>query len=115
MSIRATGGYDGSNNVLTSVGGDELVPQPIVVTRDGGIITTKSPYLNSATAYNPNKTYFEQFFFYNDGAVHVKINGERVVYLRAGQNFECEIGDPSIFSFIVIDAGITFTWTGVYQ
>jgi hypothetical protein len=111
MATRFTGGYDGSTDIITSVANTEVIPQPIKSLSN----TTISPYINAENTWAPsNRTYFESFYFYNDGAIHVQVNGERIIYLRTGQNFEVDKGDPAIFSFIILDNAVNYSWTGIY-
>ena len=110
VRTRTNGGYDGSPDILTSTESQEIIPQPIT-TIVNGIEITKSPYNRSI--YDAI-TLMEEFHFYNTEAVHIKINGENIIYLEAGDNLLIDKNSPAIFSFIIIDAGIHFSWIGNY-
>jgi|GEM_PF-1370041 len=108
---KLTGGYDGSPSILTSTASLEIIPQPISVVGTA-VPTFKSPYLNSI---HVNKTCFYEFSFYNTQACHVKINGENLVYLAAGENWAIDETNTMIWSFIIIDSGINYTWVCSYE
>jgi hypothetical protein len=107
---KLTGGYDGSPSIQTSTANLEIIPQPISI--PGLIPSYKSPYANS---HNVNRTCFYEFSFYNTQACHVKVNGENVIYLAAGENWAIDSTNTMIWSFIVIDSGINYTWVCSYE
>lgn len=55
-----------------------------------------------------------KFSFMNDQATKVIINNKTTAYLRAGQGFEMEIGDAPIYSFVIVDAEISYNWIGAF-
>lgn len=87
-------GYLGSNNLLTSVANQEVIP------------STPLDWTNGYHLY--------KFSFKNDQACQVIINNETTLYLRANEGFNIELGDKEIFSFKIVQADITFNWHGAY-
>ena len=110
---KLTGGYNGSNNVLTSTVNQQLVPQPIESTDIYGSPIFTSPY--ASRSLHGNRVYFSEFYFYNLTDCHVKINGSDSIYLKSNQNFEIDESNPAVWSFIVVDADVQFSWLGVYE
>lgn len=55
-----------------------------------------------------------KFSFDNTQNCTVIINKKAIVFLKAGQGFEMNVGDEPIHSFIVMESGIEFTWIGGY-
>ena len=82
--------YLGSSAIMTSTTNQEIVQTQLV-----------APY-----------TSLGKFTFINDGVCHVLVNNSLPILLRANQGFYSEQSDYRISSFIIIDAGITFSWIG---
>ena len=77
----------GSNDLQTSVAGVEILP----IGTDGKTIS------------------FDDFDFTNDQVCHVFINGSTSpIYIRASQGVNLSY----IYSFKVVEDGITFNWVG---
>ncbi len=82
---RVGSSYIGSNSLQTSTANIEIIPDDI-------------------SCY--------KFSFKNDQSCHVKINGNSGIYLRAGQGFECDQYDKDIYSFVIVEADVTFNFIG---
>lgn len=95
MSTKGNG-YLGSSKLETSSANQEIVPQP-------------PSHLNWTSGYKLYK-----FSFSNRQATQVIINNATTIYLEAGQGFEMETGDASIYSFIIVEPDITFNWIAAY-
>ncbi|KIV50857.1 hypothetical protein AM501_02950 [Aneurinibacillus migulanus] len=55
---------------------------------------------------------FRKLSFEADQDCQVRVNGKQL-FIRAGRVLNIEPSDPSVGSFIVVNAGITFTWVAV--
>ncbi|MGB6408130.1 MAG: hypothetical protein WBF39_11685 [Planococcus donghaensis] len=94
MAIQGSG-YLGSTALQTSTANQEIVPSKKVGWTSG------------------YKLY--KFSFDNENQdCTVRINGETTLFLKAGQGFEIEQGDAPIHSFIIVTAGVTFSWIGAF-
>ena|SRR5205085_894599 len=95
IMARFGSGYIGSSQIMVSTAQQELIP---------------SPPVNWNTKYNLYK-----FTFMNDQDCSVLINDNTTaIFLRAGQGFETNDSDAPIYSFKIVEAGITFNFVGAY-
>lgn len=87
-------GYIGSPNLMTSTENMEIFPP-------------KPPeWTLGYQAY--------QFSFYNDNDAFVKINNGDPIFIRGGQGFSMDRDDKEIYSFIIVNAGVTFNYVFAY-
>lgn len=93
MSTKGSG-YLGSPKLETSTVNQEIVPSP------------PSHWTSLYKLY--------KFSFNNKQATKVIINKETTVYLEAGQGFEMDLGDAPIYSFVIVDSGVPYTFIGAY-
>lgn len=77
----------GSSEIQTSKANEELVPQG---------------------------KFFYKFSFVNesDSDCRVIINNEEPIMVRKGRAISTNEVDPNIYSFVIIEPGIDFTWAG---
>jgi hypothetical protein len=95
MGNRFGSGYIGTDTLKTSVAQQELIP---------------SPPANWNTKYSLYK-----FTFMNDQDCSVLINGNlSAIFLRAGQGFDTDDSDAPIYSFKIVETGITYNFVGAY-
>ena len=88
-------GYLGSSDTAVSTSMQNIIPSP-----DASWTIGYSLY---------------KFSFANTQDCHVYINGSsQQIFLPAGQGFEVTDGDAPITSFVIKEAGITFSWLGAY-
>jgi hypothetical protein len=96
MGYRIGSGFVGTNAIKTSTANVE-------------IIQTLKP-----TTYPKNTFEVYKISFMNDQACTVKINGGNSIYLRALQGFETDVTDKEIYSFVIVEAGITYSFVAAY-
>lgn len=94
MGFRIGQGYLGNPSLQTSTANKEVLPNPPV---------------GWTGKYNCYK-----FSFDNDQPCTVKINNGSPIYLRGGQGFETKKEDAPIWSFIIVEAGITYNFVAAY-
>ncbi|MEH7116041.1 hypothetical protein V7128_01280 [Neobacillus vireti] len=94
---RIGNGYLGSDSLKTSVANAEIIPTP-------------------PSNYSLGKKYnFYKFAYMNDQDCSVYINeSTSAIFLRAGQGFETNESDAPIYSFKIVEAGITYNWLGAF-
>jgi hypothetical protein len=88
-------GYIGTDSLKTSTANQECIP---------------SVPVNWTGRYNLYKFSFDNA----DQSCSVKINGGSPIYLKAGQGFEIQKEDAPIWSFVIVEAGISYNWIGAY-
>lgn len=88
-------GYIGTDSLKTSTANLQIIPSP------------------SDASWNIGYKLYK-FQFTNDQDCTVIINGLTTLFLRAGYGFEIESDDAPITSFVIVNAGITYTFTGFY-
>jgi len=86
--------YFGSNDLLVSTANKELIQQ------------------HAPRAGYEIRAY--KFSFMNNENCHVKINGSGQILLQAGQGFNIDKDDEKILSFVIVEAGITYNYIGLY-
>ncbi|HEY8805434.1 MAG TPA: hypothetical protein VIM42_10095 [Clostridium sp.] len=85
-------------------------PDPQVSTSDIEIIQPNKPI-----AYPAPKLKAYRFNFMNNQTCHIKLNGsDNQIYLSANQGFETDMYDAELWSFIIIEAGISYYYVGGY-
>jgi hypothetical protein len=79
-------------------------------------ISTSSQEIIISPPSNWNQGYkLYKFSFLNPSQdCHVIINGGNQIFLSAGQGFECDEGDAPIYSFIIVESGISYNYIGAY-
>lgn len=92
---RIGSGYIGTDSIKTSTAMQEIIP---------------TPPLSWSVGYKLYK--FE--FINSDQDCTVIINSTTTLFLRAGYGFEINESDQPITSFIIKEAGVTYTYTGFY-
>lgn len=96
MSYRIGSGYFGSDGIKTSSANQEIIQQ-------------------HNTSVNSVSLQAYKLSFYNDQACHIKINNSSdSIYLRAGQGFEMNEIDKTIWSFVIVEAGISYNYIGAF-
>lgn len=62
---------------------------------------------------------FKNLSFYNTEECHVILNGksdidegDNIIYLRAGQGLDIDEKDIDIYSFIIVESGVSFNFVG---
>lgn len=60
----------------------------------------------------PEKIAFYKFSFEPFSDCTVRINGSDPILVRQARGFAMNEVDPSISSFVIVEAGIEFDWTG---
>lgn len=88
-------GYLGSSALQISTANQELVPSP-------------------PASWTTNYKLYKFSFDNENQECTIRINSQTTLFLKAGQGFEMERGDAPIFSFVVIEAGIDFTFIGAF-
>lgn len=89
--------YLGSPSLQTSVANAEILPAP-------------PENFSLGKKYN-----FYKFAYMNDQDCSVLINSNTTpIFLRAGQGFETNEADAPIYSFKIVEAGITYNWLGAF-
>jgi hypothetical protein len=97
MGNRIGNGYIGTDSLKTSTANLQIIP------------TTPAGF-SLGTKYNLYK-----FAFMNDQDCSVLINDNiTAIFLRAGQGFETNESDAPIFSFKIVEAGISYNFVGAY-
>lgn len=96
MGFRLGNGYIGSDSVKTSTSNQEVIPSP-------------HAQLNWTTKYNLYK-----FSFMNLQPCTVEINGGNPIYLEAEMGFEMNHIDTPVYSFVIVESGISYYWLGAY-
>jgi hypothetical protein len=94
VGFRLGSNYLGSSDIQLSSANQEIIPLP--------------------PAGWTGKYNFYKFSFFNEQSVKVKVNGGNPIYLQANQGFNIDQVDAPIYSFVIVDAGITFNWIGAY-
>lgn len=84
----------GTDKIETSTANQEVLPTP------------PSEWTTGHNLY--------KFSFRNDQATNVIINGKTNIHLKEGQGFESGINDPTIRSFVIVNAGVKYQWIGAY-
>jgi hypothetical protein len=87
-------GYVGSSQISVSTTSQEIIPSPPLSWNQG------------------YKLY--KFSFINQQDCHVIINGGSQIFLPANQGFECDEDDAPIYSFIIVESGISYNYIGAY-
>lgn len=88
-------GYLGSSEILTSTANQDITP-------------------TAPENWSSNKYKFYKFSFINKQACKIKINGGYPIHLEANQGFESAKEDKAIESFVIVDAGIQYSFIGAY-
>lgn len=95
MGQRLGSGYLGSTGLLTSIANAQILPTP--------------------PSNWTRKYYFYKFAFMNDQECRIILNdSNQQIYLRAGQGFEMNEIDNPIWSFKIVESGVTYNWMGAY-
>lgn len=79
------------------------------------IETTKEKNTEILSLRNEKWSYdysFTHFFFDNKDACTVKINNSNPIYLEAGDGFQTDYYNTPINSFIIIESGVSYKWSG---
>jgi hypothetical protein len=94
---RLGSGFIGSPSLQTSVAGADIIPSP-------------------PSNYALGKKYsLYKLAFMNDSDCSVLINeNSAAIFLRAGQGFETNELDSPIYSFKIVEAGISYNFLGAY-
>lgn len=88
-------GYVGSSQISVSTSNQEVIP--------------------SSLPLNWNQGYkLYKFSFSNQQDCHVIINGGNQIFLPSNSGFEMEEDDAPIYSFIIVESGISYNWIGAY-
>jgi hypothetical protein len=87
-------GYVGTDSIKTSTSNQEIIPSP-------------------PSAWNQEYKLYK-FSFSNQQDCHVSINGGNQIFLPANQGFECDETDAPIYSFIIIESGISYNFLGAF-
>lgn len=98
MSVRIGSGYIGSPNLeTTSSANFEIIPNP-------------------PTSFHYKKYNLYKLSFLNHNLdCRVIINGGNPIFLAAGQGFEMNEIDTPIYSFKIVETGISYNWLGAYS
>jgi hypothetical protein len=95
MGYRVGNGYLGSSDTQVSTAMQNIVPSP-------------------DASWNVGYKLYK-FSFINSQDCHVYINGSsQQIFLPAGQGFEMVEIDFPISSFVIKEAGISFSWIGAF-
>lgn len=94
MGYRIGSGYVGTDSIKTSTANQNIIP------------SAPSNWTIPLSLY--------KFEFINDQDCTVIVNNSTTLFLRAGYGFEISEIDLPISSFVIKDAGITYTFTGFY-
>lgn len=89
-------GYFGSASVLTSTANKELIQQ----------------HRPSGWGANINAYWFS---FDNVQDCTVKINGSGAIFIAAGEGFKIDPQFDPIYSFVIVEADITYRYQGSYR
>jgi hypothetical protein len=95
MGFRIGVGYLGSPSLETSTANKEVIP-------------------NSPVGWTGRYNLYKFSFDNAEQACSVKINGGSPIYLKAGQGFEIQKEDAPIWSFVIVEAGVSYNWIGAY-
>lgn len=76
--------------------------------------TANQEIIDSAPAHWTQGYKLYKFSFMNRQDVTVIINKKTTAYLEARQGFNMEQGDEPIFSFVIVDANVTFNFIGAF-
>lgn len=60
------------------------------------------------------ENFLYKFSFFNDQDCTVIINDGDPIYLRANQGFQMDENDALIYSFVIVEEGISFNWIGAW-
>jgi hypothetical protein len=90
---RLGSGYIGTDSVKTSTANLEIIPTP-------------------PSTYQYKKYSLYKFSFVNGQDCTVVVNGETTLFIPAGQGFEIGEIDQPINSFVIKEAGVTYTFVG---
>lgn len=55
---------------------------------------------------------FKHFYFDNKNDCTVKINGGSPIFLEAGDSWQTDITNTPIESFVIVESGISYKWSG---
>ncbi len=79
------------------------------------IETTEKENTEILSLRNDKWTYdyvFTHFYFDNKDECRVKINGSEPIYLEAGDGFQTDYYNTPIHSFIIVESGVSYKWSG---
>jgi hypothetical protein len=81
-----------------------------------GVIGKSAPTLSTANLELVPATVqnLKRIVFKNTELCTIKVNGSNPIYLNAGQGFSTEIGELLIYSFVVVEANITYIFHATY-
>jgi len=92
---RVGSGYFGSSDLIVSTANQEIIQQ------------NKPTNLSSFSAY--------KLSFMNTQDCHVIINGSaNQIYLKANTGFEIDASDKEIYTFVIVEAAISYYYVGGY-
>jgi len=95
MGFRVGSMYFGSPDIQVSTANQEIIQA------------------NKPTDWTFQKIYAYRFSFTNNTACHIKLNGSaNQIYLASGQGFEMDMYDSQLFSFVIVEAGVSFSYIG---
>jgi len=97
MSYRIGSGYFGSSSVQTSTELVEIIQQ------------------HKPSSWITSKLQVYKFSFMNNEDCHIEINeSSSQIFLPAGTGFEMSEVDKELWSFVIVEAGVTYTYIGGY-
>lgn len=94
MFMRIGHGYVGTDDIKTSVAGEDIIPE----SPDNWTINYR----------------FYKFSFINKQPCHVKINNGNPIFLDSNQGIDTDVYDAPIYSFIILEDDVEYQFIGAY-